>query len=165
MNNEDFYNIDFLPLLRLRSTFGYNGNVYNASAFLTATYRNSFFTGERMATITSPPNPDLRWEQVQNTNIAVDFAFRNNRLSGSIDWYQKKGLDLIANTILAPSSSFYSYKGNSASTQTRGIDVELNSKNLTGSFKWNTTILFNYLSDKVLKYDDIYIQYSNWLEL
>ena len=64
MNNEDFYNIDFLPLLRLRSTFGYNGNVYNASAFLTATYRNSFFTGERMATITSPPNPDLRWEQV-----------------------------------------------------------------------------------------------------
>jgi hypothetical protein len=101
---------DWLTNLKLRSSFGYNGNVYNASAYLTARYSSSSLTGAPYASVSSPPNPDLRWEKVQNINVSeLIFATRNAVLSGSIDWYRKKGMDLIESAPLAPSTGFLSF--------------------------------------------------------
>ncbi|WP_157886098.1 SusC/RagA family TonB-linked outer membrane protein [Chryseobacterium glaciei] len=158
LSREKFYDVDFLPYLKLRATYGYNGNVYNASAYLTANYSTSQLTGARIATVISPPNPDLRWEKIRNTNIGVDFSSKKSRLNGSVEVYQKLGNDLIQNTILAPSTGFSTYMGNTAKVRTNGVDLTLNSKNFQGAFSWDTDFILNLLKDKVLSYD---LKYNN----
>ncbi|QIH34467.1 SusC/RagA family TonB-linked outer membrane protein [Sphingobacterium sp. DR205] len=158
ISNESFYHFKLLPYLKLRSTYGFNGNVYNASAYLTAEYSTSPLTRARIATIKSPPNPELRWEKIKNLNFAIDFASKNNRVIGTIEWFDKIGDDLIQNTILAPSTGFTSYKANSAQVETKGWEVNITSQNIKGKFNWTTNFIFNYIKDKVKKYD---LKYSN----
>jgi TonB-linked SusC/RagA family outer membrane protein len=157
ISKESFYHISWLSFLKTRITYGYSGNVYNASAYLTANYSSSSTTGAQLARITSPPNPDLRWEKIKNINIGVDFALLKSRINGTLEYYQKEGIDLIENAPLAPSTGFSSFKGNAAGTLTKGIDFSLNSTNLNGALRWNTSLLFSFLKDKVTRFDETYI--------
>ncbi|RLJ75143.1 TonB-linked SusC/RagA family outer membrane protein [Pedobacter alluvionis] len=156
ISKEAFYNLPLIPYLKVRATYGYNGNVYNASSYLTATYSTSSLTGAQTATITSAPNPELRWEKIRNKNLGLDFATKKNRLNGTVEIYDKLGTDLIEDALLAPSTGFNSFKGNAASVNTKGVDIILNSINLNGDFKWYTNFLFSYNKDKVISYDTKY---------
>jgi TonB-linked SusC/RagA family outer membrane protein len=156
IDKEKFYKISWLSQFKLRTSYGYNGNVYNASAYLTAKYSPSSLTGAQTAFIISAPNPELRWEKVENSNLGIDFSTVKNILSGSIDLYRKKGIDLIETAPLAPSTGFNAYNGNAASTQTNGMDIIINSRNIDRAFTWYTTLLFNSQRDKVLTFDTRY---------
>jgi TonB-linked SusC/RagA family outer membrane protein len=154
INKEDFYKVDWLPQLKLRATYGYTGNVNNnLSAYLTAAPGlqsqpyNSPYTQ-----IVNPPNPSLRWERDQNINIGLDFASKSNRVSGSIDLWRKNGMDLIGNSPIAPQTGITLYTGNSANTSTKGIDLQINTINLAGKLKWQTTLLYNYVHSLVTIY-------------
>jgi len=155
VNNEDFYNVAWLPYLKFRASYGFNGNVYNSSAYLTGAYWTATETGLSYISVNTAPNPELRWEKVKNINLGLDFALRNNRINGTIELYRKDGLDLLQNTPLALQTGFSSFMSNSASTSTNGIDLTLQSNNLTGNFKWATTLLASYLNDKLMSYDVI----------
>ncbi|UPZ37986.1 SusC/RagA family TonB-linked outer membrane protein [Sphingobacterium sp. PCS056] len=155
IGRESFYQVDWLPTLALRSTYGYNGNVDKAtSAYFTMQligFANDY--GFPQYYINTPPNPSLRWEKVSNLNFAIEFATAKNRLSGSIEYYQKNGKDLIGLSPLATQTGANSYRGNNANLQTHGLDVRLTSQNLTGSgLQWQTTFLLNYVKDKVTAY-------------
>jgi hypothetical protein len=52
-------------------------------------------------------NPELRWEKTAMLNIGVDFGFRNNILTGSLEYFTRKGTDLIGNQSLAPSTGYF----------------------------------------------------------
>ena len=75
-------------------------------------------------------------------NVGLDFSFKNQRIYGSIDAYQKKGIDLIGNTSIPGSSGISTFRGNTASTKGRGIDLVLNTVNTTGAIKWSTSLIF-----------------------
>lgn len=124
------------------------------SAYTTASYTNNApITGIRYATIINPPNPQLRWERTNVTNIGIDFSTSNQILSGSIEYFRRNGADIIGNATLPPSTGVTSLKGNFAKTQGNGIDIILNSKNLNGKLGWQTGFLFSYATDKVTFYD------------
>src|SRR5690606_5939954 len=98
----------------------------------------------------SPGNPSLVWEKVGVVNLAVDFESKNRRLSGTIDYFEKNGQDLFANTPLDPMTGYLvTYRVNYASLRTRGIDIQLRSRNLAGSVKWDSHFLLSYVRDKV----------------
>jgi TonB-dependent starch-binding outer membrane protein SusC len=154
LNQESFYQVAWMPKLQLRATFGYTGNVDNSlSALLTANRGsgqqryNTYFTE-----IVNPPNPSLRWEKIRNVNFGVDFGLFSNHLNGSIDYWLKDGLDLIGNSPIAPQTGITLFKGNSANTSGRGIDVVLNTVNTKGALNWSTNFLYNYTKDKVRDY-------------
>jgi TonB-linked SusC/RagA family outer membrane protein len=151
-SKEKFYDISWLPYLRLRASYGFNGNVYQGSAYLTGGYTTSSQTGLNAINILQPPNPQLRWERVQNVNVGIDFGAKDDRISGTIELYQKKGMDLLEPTPLATQTGFTTVMANTAETKTKGIDITLQSKNLIGEFRWNTTFLFSTLYDKLIKY-------------
>ncbi|RZK43377.1 MAG: SusC/RagA family TonB-linked outer membrane protein [Pedobacter sp.] len=158
IGKERFYNSATFPNLKLRASYGYSGNVYNASAYLIATYRNSSLNGLPYASVTSPPNAELRWETIGTFNAGLDWAAAGKRLEGSVEYYRKQGSDLIQQTPLAPTSGFDSFKGNAASTLTRGMDVSLQSVNVQGKqFSWRSNLIISGLHDKVLKYDKQYL--------
>lgn len=156
ISDESFYHWQSVPYLRLRTTFGYNGNVDRSiSAQTTAEYWPTSSTGfwAPMAYITNPPNPDLRWERVRTINFALDFYSKNERISGTLEYFTKKGLDLIGQESLAPQTGLTLFRGNTAETSGRGVDISLSAKNIIGSeFRWGTDAIFSYANDKVSRY-------------
>jgi hypothetical protein len=155
INQEKYYTSEWLPFLKLRVTYGYNGNVYKGiSAYTTARYNgNNGSTQLPYAQVINPPNPELRWEKFQMVNMGIDFGFKGDRLSGSVDFFQKKGIDLIGVSLFAPSSGISTFRGNYAGTKGKGVDLTLNSKNTNGDFTWRTNLLFSYIQDKVTGYN------------
>ncbi|MBE8719951.1 SusC/RagA family TonB-linked outer membrane protein [Sphingobacterium pedocola] len=155
LSNENFINSDWFPLLKLRATYGYNGNVNNSTAaypIINVSSSADYITGQNYATIQSPPNPSLRWERVGMFNLGLDFAIRNNRLSGAIEYYIKRSKDLIAPTQIDPTTGFTSLNINSADLDGRGVDLTLNSLNVsTRSFVWSSNLVFAYNRTEVAR--------------
>ncbi|MCX2454176.1 SusC/RagA family TonB-linked outer membrane protein [Pedobacter sp. PLR] len=154
INKEAFYDITWLPQLKLRATYGYTGNVNNSiSAYLTARGGNLINRYDAYSTeIVNPPNPGLRWERIRNLNLGIDFSTKAARINGSIDFWKKKGIDLIGSSPIAPQTGISLFTGNSANTLTKGVDIQVNSNNLSGNLKWYTTLLYNYSQSKVTDY-------------
>lgn len=155
VNREKFYDWDWMPELKLRFTYGYNGNVdKTTTVFPTAYYDVSWVTGLKTATITSPGNSHLRWERVRNVNLGLDFGSRNNRIRGSLEFYQKNSSDLIGPILLDPTLGFPNrHNINYAALKTEGVDVELNSINIQGKMEWRSTLLVNYSTNRIEEYE------------
>lgn len=148
VNNEKFYHLDWLPYLQIRATFGYNGNV-NASItsvpLLSYSPQPGIGNSLLYATTTSATNPQLRPEKTAMVNLGLNFGTRNNRLSGSLEYYIRKTTDLITTAAMDPSTSFNMLTFNTANLRSTGTDLNLNSLNLqTGSFSWTTNLLFSH---------------------
>ncbi|WP_185286267.1 SusC/RagA family TonB-linked outer membrane protein [Chryseobacterium indologenes] len=154
IGKEHFYNLEWLPDLSLRTTFGYSGNVdRTVTAYTTAMLTYNSFNQLPAATLQNPPNKNLRWEKNRMWNIGVDFATKNKRIAGSVEYFNRKGNDLIGNSAIDPTSGFISYRGNVANMEGNGLDVEINTANISKkSFKWNTVALFSIAKNKVTEY-------------
>lgn len=155
LSSEDFYGVDWLPYLKLRATYGYNGNANKSvTAYTTVRYDDGRLSRSRLpyARITNPPNPELRWEKVKVVNLGVDFALRKNVVTGGVEYYRKKGLDLIGVTPYAPSSGVQMFTKNYANTKGQGVDVHLQSRNTNGKVQWATDAVFSWIQDEVTHY-------------
>jgi len=156
---ENFYKWNVVNDLKLRISFGYNGNIdkslsaYTTARYWPATGYPNNLTGQPYATIVNPPNPELRWERVRIINYGVDFSALNNRVNVTADLYRKKGMDLIGKTPFPPSTGITEFKGNDAETFTKGLDLNISTKNLVGDFTWQTDCFLSVANDKVTAYD------------
>lgn len=163
ISKEAFYHLDWLPYLRLRATYGYNGNINkNLSAYTTATYYDGSGSQTSLpyAEIVNPPNPDLRWERFRHINFGLDFNTRDQRISGTFEYYLKNGLDLIGSTAYAPSSGITVFTGNTAGTSGHGFDLSLDTRNLVGKIGWTSNLIVSYITDKVSNYDQVSVAES-----
>lgn len=154
LSKEQFYSIDWLAVLSFRTTLGYSGNVdRTVTAFTTAQFVTNSINRLPSAELRNPPNKNLRWEKNRMWNIGLDFATKQNIFSGSIEYFQRKGSDLIGNGEIDPTTGYVSYRGNLANMRGKGIDIDLRSININKTnFTWNTAFLFSYALDKVTKY-------------
>lgn len=155
ISEEDFWNADLVPHSKFRVTYGYNGNIdKSVSAFNTfLSLSNSRYYGLPYAAIETPGNDQLRWEKVRTINLGYDFSIRNNRLSGSVEFYFKKGVDLFGYSPLPSSTGFTAFYGNTASVSTKGFDIFLNSMNISSkSFQWTTNAIVSRALDIVTDY-------------
>lgn len=158
LSREGFYHLEELPYLKLRATFGYNGNINkNLSAYTTASYFDGSDTQTQLpyARITNPPNPELRWERNRQINLGLDFSSKGQRVSGTLEFYLKRGMDLIGNTAFPPSSGIVTFTGNTAGTSGRGLDFNIETRNLVGKWKWSTAFFLSYVTDRVGSYDQV----------
>ena len=145
---------NWLDRLVLRATYGINGNVSkkNGPYLIAAADRNNYYTNESAFYIKSPANPSLRWEKTQVTNIAVDFNLFQNRLNGSVEFYNKKSSDLLGDFSTDPTLGWSSMLMNFASLYNRGVEIVLNSENIkTNEFSWTSNFIFGYNKNKVLE--------------
>lgn len=155
ISKEPFFRVPFVEYLKLRSTFGFSGNIDpSRSANTTINYStiNAIWgISWPSAQILVAPNPSLRWEKIRNLNFGLDFSMSENRFSGSVDVYWKKSQDLIHLYPLDPTVGLISQAMNVADAQGRGIDVRLSSVNFNRSFKWRTDFLFTYNNNWIKK--------------
>ncbi|SDW03788.1 TonB-linked outer membrane protein, SusC/RagA family [Hydrobacter penzbergensis] len=153
LSKEPFYSINWMPSLRLRASYGYMGNVNNfLSGLPTILYTGTAtFTNLPQAQIENAPNPNLRWEQIRTINFGLDFSMFSNRLSGSLELFNKKSTDLISQLPFAPTSGLTDYTVNAASMKGNGFELQLHSRNTTGVVKWETNFGLSYTKMIVTK--------------
>lgn len=153
--DEALHKSSLFSLLSIRSSYGFGGNLAkNASAILTTKYLgNDGYTGYPISAILNNPNPDLRWEKSGQLNLGADFSLKHLPISGNIEYYQKKGVDLIGESLLDPTTGVLSLMGNFSNLKTRGLDFQLMTININRQIKWTSTLIFNYSSETVTKYD------------
>ncbi len=157
IDQEKFYDLSWLPHARFRATYGYTANI-NKSATAVTTIRlfnasASAYTGIPYASPNSPGNPDLRWEKLRMINLGIDFGTKNDRVTGTIEFYFKKGIDLFGYSSLAASTGLTSFFGNTASITGHGFDITLNTVNVNvGGFQWTSNLLLSNAVDKVSSY-------------
>lgn len=154
ISNETFYRSSLVPYLKVRASYGASGNTDpSLTALTTISYSGiSPYTLQPYATFNNYANPSLRWERVYQLNVGLDFAAKNNRITGSIEYYRKKAEDLFGNIPIDYTAGVGStLTKNVAKIMARGIDIELNSINTTGAFGWRTGFFMNFYKDEVLE--------------
>lgn len=155
LSEESFLKTKYLPYAKLRITYGASGNSDSRNAAVTTLSIGSLsqFTRLPYAGFSNYANPDLRWETVKTFNVGADLRWFNNRLSASIEYYQKRSIDLIANDPIDYTNGVgTTISRNAAKISASGVDVELASQNLVGNLKWNTSLFANFYKDRVDKY-------------
>jgi len=145
----------WLDNLKIRATYGINGNVYKQSGpYIISRIASSgnYLTGEKYSEIVSPPNASLRWEKTNTTNIGLDYSLFSNRISGSIDLYNKNTTDLLGQVEADPTQGWANVVRNYASMNNKGIEFQIYTQNIvTKDFKWGTNFLFSYNKNEITK--------------
>lgn len=157
VDKESFYHSSLVTSLKLRASYGYQGNVNNSispNTIISYALSNNV-SNLPWAIITNGANPELSWESIGQFNIGLDFRIRQ-RINGSIDVYRKKTVNLLYNKPLDPTTGILRMIGNNASMKGNGVEVLLNSVNIRTAFEWNTEIGFTYSSSTVTDYSPIY---------
>ena len=154
ISNEKFFkNWDqkWWNTLKIRASYGVTGNnsISNTAAYATLT--SSVYGGAAGYYTSSLGNADLGWEKTHSTDIAVDLGFLNNRIQLSLDWYTKNTTDLLYQVPVEGASGFSTIWDNLGDIHNEGFEIELNTHNLTGNFKWDTSFNMSYNKNEVKK--------------
>lgn len=152
--DENFYHLTALPQLRLRVTYGFNGNAdNNRSALTTIEYTGADpLTNLPFANINNMPNAELRWEKTGTLNIGIDFSALHERISGSLEFYTKRSVDLLGSAPVDRTLGFTSQIVNSANVNGRGVELQLATINTMGRISWSTNFMFNFSRNKIARY-------------
>jgi len=156
ISNERFYNFSDLPYLKLRATFGYNGNVNPAVLPVqTLVQYGQQYDPRTNLPIQIPSgatNKDLRPERTGELNLALDFGTKGNRIAGTFAYYRKITTDLETNSGIDPSTGFDYLTYNIANLRSQGLELELHWKNInSANFNWLSSAYVSYNTNVVTK--------------
>lgn len=152
---------EWINFLKLRATYGITGNiVQGVSSFLTA--NSTLFnpvTNLPLSVVTNAANPELRWEKTATINLGIDFNLFNSRLNGSLDWYRKKGSDLLVTQRLDPSEGFTSQIINNGGLLNNGVELQLQYEWFRpvkkDGLSWSSAIVMSYNKNRITYIDEV----------
>lgn len=150
-------NVSWVDNLTLRLSYGLSGNSplpdQGGPYDLISAYTHPMLGDESGYELNTPANNKIGWEKTRTWNFGIDFDLFKNRLSGSIDIYDKLTTDLLANKPLNVLTGFSTIYANVGSLYNRGVELSLNSVNFNKrDFGWNTGLTLSYNDNKVLDY-------------
>lgn len=162
INEERFMQgLDDLSQLKLRFSWGETGN-QEIGNFLslttfgpggTAIWNGSPVVGLNPSRLA---NPDIKWETTRQWNIGLDFGLWNQRVTGSVDYYEKDTYDMLLNLPIPNSTGFSSQINNIGSIRNTGLDVSLSTRNISKrDFYWTSSVTFSTLHNEVESLGDI----------
>ena len=153
MTEEKFMKgISWLDFLKLRMTYGVNGNVDQSSTtYFVARYRTQSNDPTNTQYLNysddNLPNPKLRWEKTSTFNIGVDYRVLNNLLSGSIEFYSRTGDDLLVRKYLDSTLGATQRVINNGKMRNTGLELSVNA-NIIRKKDWNLTASLNVAWNK-----------------
>lgn len=163
VSNEEFFSPGFVSNLKLRASYGVTGN---SSIGGSGTDVNNFAArglyqvqGSYEGTVGVRPsqlaNPELTWEEKEEFNLALDYGFFDDRITGSIDAYRSTSSRLLLNRPLPSNSGFGSITENVGEVRNRGIEFQVQTINVqTESFQWSTRFNVGINQNEVLSLSD-----------
>ena len=161
MSDEDFLkDSDVISELKLRASYGQTGqqNLPGVNDIYLNRYRfgnqnSQFFFGGNLipSTIPSVVNPDLKWEETTTVEFGIDYGLFDNKITGSINYFQKTSEDLLFNAALPDGVNFgNAVIQNIGELQVDGVELNLNATVFdTEDFNWNFTFNATYIDREI----------------
>lgn len=147
----------FIDDAKLRVSYGVTGNNrvgdYSIHPSLSLSDYYSFDNGQPAEAIvtSSLGNRDLTWESTEQIDAGLDLRLFENRISLTVDWYQKITRDLLLNANLPYSSGYRTVYKNIGRIRNRGLEITLNTVNIkTKNFEWNSDFNISFNRSRVL---------------
>ncbi len=148
LSQESFMKTGPFSELRLRAGWGKTGNPavppYSSLILLGADGGSRYAFGDQAVTGVTPQtnaNPDLKWEETAQSNIALDYGFLNNRLNGSLEYYVKNTHDLLLRVLVPQPAVIGDRLENIGKVRNKGVELSLDGQilqrsalNLSGGF-------------------------------
>ncbi len=144
----------WISSLRLRASYGGAGNSDNFPfgdfGYLPTWGAGGLGTGLNGQNVTSIGNPDLKWETTYTLNIGTDFALFKNRLRGTVEWYNRKTVDVYLEQRLSAEAGGYTVPKSAGKLSNKGIEVDLAYDVIRKKdFVWTVTNRFSYNKNNV----------------
>ncbi len=164
----------WLTNLKLRASWGISGNAaiepYQTLSTLSG-YDIYYFVGGKDIAGRIPSqmgNSELKWETTNATNFGIDFGFLNNRISGSVDYYQTHTYDLLFLRTAPPSQVFTTVLSNVGETEGSGLEISLNTlvvktKNFSYDINWSYATSVDKVTALTAGIDKYQVEGANWL--
>ena len=176
-------NSDVISNLKFRISYGFTGaenfnvgnDVVNSWPYLALLQNSNAVVEGNVVSGVSPlniANGLLQWEASEEFNPAVDFGFFNNRISGTLDYYQRNSNQLLLFNPVSYVTGFTGGIVNLGEVQNRGWELELRTKNIIKEkFSWNTTLIASANQNELLSFgdsnnaliEDTYGRNSQWI--
>ena len=141
--------------LKLRAGYGTVGLDRNLNALaLYSTNGGNFLIGSTFypsVSLSQLANDNLSWETDKSINIGVDYGFFNNRITGAVDLFRRDATDLLASVPLPANNAVSLFNTNLGATRSEGIEFTINSKNLQGALKWETSFNISKYRNRFLE--------------
>ncbi|MRR22389.1 SusC/RagA family TonB-linked outer membrane protein, partial [bacterium] len=139
-----------LSYLKVRASYGLTGNSGIPDYAHLALYTGVNYAGRSGLEATQLQSRELGWENTAQSDFGLDFGFFRNRVTGEIDYYQKKTTDLLLYRTLPSTSGFTGVWSNVGELENKGIEFSLHSNNLTGKFIWTTDFNMAFNRNKII---------------
>ena len=147
--------VDWLNNLKIRASYGTTGNDRIGNFSSLALYQGGVigqYNGSAGLAPDSPGNPDLRWEESKSYDLGFATSLFNNRISLTVDYYNKVTSDLILNVPLSVAAfpGQNSRPENIGEIENTGFDISLTTDNVRNdNFTWTTSINVGINENKV----------------
>ena len=159
VTNEPFWSFDAITYLKLRASYGVNGNMtsrYSSQATVSssAAYQYVFSDGGQTnngQAISTLSNPDLKWERTLGWNFGFDYGLIDNRISGSFEFYKTATHDLLWSMTIPSVTGFTSIQSNVGELRNHGIEFNIKAIPVqTRDFTWDFNLTFAANRNKVV---------------
>jgi len=162
ISKENFLkSVTFINDLKLRAGYGETGNQeigsnypYASSLAIANTSFNN--TSVQMVYPLAMPNYGIHWETVKQTNLGFDATILNNRVKLSVDGFVKNTTGMLVRGVVIITTGYDNKDDvnrpyvNAGKMQNKGVEVAVETQNLTGDFKWTTSMNLTYVENKII---------------
>lgn len=169
MRNQTLFND-----IKLRVGYGITGSppsdLFGGVGIINYGYGNVYSNGKWLKTLvpSQNANPDLKWEEKHEADFGIDFSLLNNRISGTIDYYNRQIKDLLwLYEVPSPPNLYNRTQANSGSMENKGLEVLINIVPVKKSdFEWNTTVSYSTNKNTLKSLsNDVYKLSTNYLQV
>lgn len=157
LSEEEFIkDLDVFSDLKLRVGYGLAGNnrigSYQSLAIMSSVTAASANGAQPGYASSQVANPDLKWEANKTFNLGLDFGFLNQRITFSPEFYINRSSNLLLAAKIPYSSGYKSMILNAGETQNIGVDLTINTVNITNkNFTWSTSVTLSHNKNTVNK--------------
>ncbi len=152
---EEFMNDNkILSQLKLRASYGVNGNQEIDNFASRGLYSgNTVYDGAPAYALSQYENKNLTWETNKPFNVGLDFGILNDRITGSVEYYERKTSNLLLTVPISSINGLTGYSDNVGAMKNSGIEISIFSRNIVSpsadGFTWTTDFNFTTLKNKI----------------
>lgn len=150
ISKEDFFNLEWVDMLKIKASYGSQGNDNIGNFRYVNTYTIVNSNGHPAAVPNIMGNKNITWETNGNFNAGVDFELFRGRLTGTIEYFYRKTSDMLFAFPLPPSFGYSSYYANVGDMRNQGVEAEFNGTIIkTNDFTWDLGLNFTHYKNKI----------------
>ena len=151
----------WLNMLKLRASYGVNGNNSIGAYQAFGVYASTAYNGGTGMLPSRPENANLSWEKNKTWNVGLDFGVLNNRLTGTVEFYQRLTTDMLLSKRVPATSGFTSNFMNIGSLQNTGVEIQIEGEairtedwswTIGANLAWNKSEVLNLGDNQFLSY-------------